>query len=405
MSDRPTPNAGPRLFLSVAETSADIYAAGLIEAVMQRQPGASFFGLTGPRARDAGAETFHDLTAKSAMLLGAVARVPEAMWMMHRLKKSLAAAPPDAAVLIDSPAINLRIAAVCQRLGIPVLYYVAPQTWAWAEGRVEKMRRLIARLAVILPFEEAYFAGHGIPAKFVGHPLFERLERTTPDERRIAALRQRGQPLIALLPGSRRQVIHEVFPGQLEVAAAISREYREAFFLVVAADAMAEDTARAIATRVTRAGLALSLDRLLFDCRCRDEMLLAADMALVASGTATLEVAYRATPMIVMYNHGRWLLPVANAVLGLMGKQLLRTKYLCLPNILAQRELVPEFMPYYASTAPIAEKALELLASPRRRAEQEAGLAELVAPMVRNDVSATVAEELLGLCARREIRA
>src|SRR5262249_53672246 len=128
----------------------------------------------------------------------------------------------------------------------------------------------------------------------------------------------------------------------------------QAFFVIVAAHAQAEDLARTIAAQLIRSGLPLKLDRLLFDCRHRDEMLLASDLALVASGTATLEVAYRATPMIVMYNHGRLFYPLAKAALRLLCKPFLTTKYLSLPNILAGRELVPEFMPFYKSVNPIA---------------------------------------------------
>ena len=391
----------PSIFLSVAEASADLYAAGLMRAFPRRCPGATFWGLTGPCSREAGAATFFDLTAHASMLTGVVGNIPRVLLMLRRLRRELAARRPAAAVLIDSPALNLsRIAPMCNRLGIPVLYYVAPQTWAWAEKRVEQMRRRIDRLLVILPFEEAYFARHGIRARFVGHPLFERLEATQPDAARVAAYRARGAPVLALLPGSRRQVIQEVLPGQLEVAASVRRTHAGAAFLVVAAHAAAEDLARGIVGRLGPR-LGLPVERFAFDHRWRDEMLLAADLALVASGTATLEVAYRATPMIVMYNHGRWMYPLAKFVLGLLGRPFITTPWLSLPNILAGRELAPEFMPFYRSAAPIARAALSLLDDDSARERMSRDLAALVAPMVRTDVSEQAAEELAGLIGSR----
>lgn len=393
----------PRIFFSVAEASADLYAANLARSLRRRIPTARFFGLTGPLLHNAGCETFHDLSAKSAMLLATLKRIPEGLLLLHRLKREFHREAPNAAVLIDSPVVNLRIAKLCKSLQIPVLYYVAPQTWAWAAGRVQKMRKWIDRLEVILPFEERYFQSRGLNARFVGHPLFEERERSAPDEHRIADLRMRGQPVIALLPGARRQVIHEVFPGQLEIAARIQARFPKSFFLVVGAHAAAEDTARAIAASLSRSGLKLSLDRILFDSDHRDEMLLASDLALVASGTATLDVAYRATPMIVMYNHGRMIYPIAKAAFKLLGREFLTTNFLSLPNIIAGREIVPEFMPLYRSIDPIAETAIDMLSNPDKRDQQSRTLAETVSPLIRNDVSDAVASDLIELMRGRTV--
>lgn len=390
----PTAPSAFRVFFSVAERSADLYAAGLINEFRRRHADSTFFGLSGPLSREAGAETFHDMTAGAAMLVGALGRVPEAWWVLRRLKRSFRDHPPDAAVLIDSPALNLPLAKLCKRFQIPVLYYVAPQTWAWAEGRVAKIRTLVDKLAVILPFEAEYFRRHGIEARFVGHPLFESLEAAPPDEERLADFAARGRPLVVLMPGSRRQVVHEVFPGQVEIAARIARAFPDAWFFVAAASPQTEDIARAIAARLARSGLAVPLPRFLFDHRFRAEMIAAADLALVASGTATLEVAYHATPMIVMYNHGRLLYPTLTWAFGLFGRKFLCTPWLSLPNIIAGRAVVPEYMPYYDSVEPIAEQAVAMLSDSAGLESRQRELAELIAPLVRTDVSATVADEL-----------
>jgi len=387
------------IFLSVAETSADLYGANLLTALRGRRPERRCWGLTGPRTRAAGCETFHDMVGGAAMLFGAIARVPGALLMLERLKRKFRREPPAAAVLIDSPALHLPLARICRRMSIPVLYYVAPQTWAWKERRVAVIRENVDRLVAILPFEPEYFARHGITARFHGHPLFEELERTPPDEARVAAYRASGDPLIVLMPGSRRRVIEEVFPDQWRVAERLAREFRGARFLVAAADAEGEDRVRAIARRMDQSAAATLVDRITFDHRTRGEMLAAADLALVASGTATLEVAYHATPMIVMYNHGRWMLPLMEAGLGLAGGRLLRTTYLSLPNILAGRAIVPEFMPFYPSIEPIVACAANWLSDRAALRSKQRELAALVAPMVRADVSAAVAADLDSLIA------
>ncbi|MCK6483270.1 MAG: hypothetical protein HUU22_09385 [Phycisphaerae bacterium] len=398
----PTASSAFRVFFSVAERSADLYAASLISEFRRRHPESTFFGLSGPLSCNAGAETFHDMTTGAAMLVGALGRVPEAWWVLQRLKRSFRESPPDAAVLIDSPALNLPLAKLCKRFQVPVLYYVAPQTWAWAEGRVAKIRDRVDKLAVILPFEEDYFRRHGIAARFVGHPLFESLEAAPLDEARLADFAARGLPLIALMPGSRRQVVHEVFPGQVEIAVRIAHHFPEAYFLVAAASPQTEDIARAITSRLSRAGLAVPLQRFFFDHRFRPEMIAAADLALVASGTATLEVAYHATPMIVMYNHGRLLYPFLTWAFNLFGRKFLRTPRLSLPNIIAGRDIVPEFMPFYVSVEPIAEQAIAMLSDTAGLESRQRELAELIAPLVRTDVSAAVADELEQLLASRK---
>ncbi|MEE8170987.1 MAG: lipid-A-disaccharide synthase [Phycisphaerae bacterium] len=388
------PRRTPRIFVSVAERSADLYAAQFIRAFDSRFGPAEFYGLTGPLTRSVGVHTVHDLTHRSSMLFSAIARVPEALLLLRRLRRDFMRNPPIAAVLVDSPALNLPLAGICKSLQIPVLYYVAPQTWAWREGRVKKIRRRVDRLIAILPFEEDYFRKHQISVCHAGHPLFEWLEQSQADASRVEQYVSDAQPVVVLMPGSRRQVIHEVFPGQLHVAARIRQQFPKARFLLAAADADGEDLARMMATRAQRGGDGPPPDCIVFDHRYRQEMLLAADLALVASGTATLEVAYRATPMIVMYNHGRLIYPLIKAAFALFGRSFIRTRFLSLPNILADREIVPEFMPYYRRIEPIADCAIAMLRDPAGLQARQRELAELIAPLVRTDVSAAVAAEL-----------
>jgi lipid-A-disaccharide synthase len=238
----------------------------------------------------------------------------------------------------------------------------------------------VDRLAVILPFEEAFFRSHGIPATYVGHPLFDSLAERPPDPEAVAAIRARGQPVVAVLPGSRRHVVQEVLPGQLEVVDRIRERFPEAHIGVSEANPRVADV---IDRAVASCGLPATKYR-----GQNADLLAAADLALVASGTATLEVAYRHTPMIVMYNANRW-------AYRLIGRWLLRMRHLCLVNIIAGREVVPEFMPYYTSTRPIAARALELLDDADARLAMSNDLAELIDPLAQPGASGNTARMLL----------
>jgi lipid-A-disaccharide synthase len=410
---------GPRIFISVAEQSADEHAAAFVRAFLARRPGAKFVGLTGPALRAAGCATFHDMTKRSAMALAAIRRVPEALHLLYRLKQFFAAGdgPPKAdaaarpfaaAVLVDSPTLNLPIARLCRRAGIPVLYYIAPQTWAWAEWRNKKIRRRVDRLACIWPFEEAYFRQHGIPAAYVGHPSFDHLVRLKLDETEIAALRSSGTPVITLLPGSRAHVVSEVFPGQLEAFFRLKKKFQHARGLVVPANYEMRCLIGAILAESPHAkGVEIvtdldqespptqaadsTADRL---ARLRATAIRAADVVFVASGTVTLEVLYHAVPMIVMYNASRWLYK-------LIGRHLIRTPYLSIPNILAGRRIVPELMPYYRSIDPVIAHANEWLSTPGTLARISHELSDLIRPLVKTGAAENAAAELAALLAAR----
>ncbi len=387
--------AGPdiRIFISAAEQSADQHAAGLIEAFRQTTPNATFIGLAGPAMRDAGCETYYDMTTRSAMALAAIRRVPEALALLRRLKRWLADEPCDAAVLVDSPTLNLPIAKICKRLGIPVLYYIAPQTWAWAAWRNARIRRRVNRLACIWPFEENWFKADGIPATYVGHPAFDHLLAADVDQARIDEFRDGAAPVVTLLPGSRQHVVREVLPGQLEVAQVLAKRFRRARFIIVPASGNIHELIETLVQQAADRGLR---DRLTCsscdDGPSRAAAIRAADLVLVASGTITLEVAYHGTPMIVMYNAGRWMY-------RLLGRWLISTKHLSIPNILAGRRVVPEFMPYYRSTDPIIATAIEWLSTPRTLDRIRHDLAEVIEPIVKPGAAKNAADQLAQMLA------
>jgi len=275
----------------------------------------------------------------------------------------MAEQPADLAILVDSPALHLPMAKRIKAAGCPVLYYIAPQLWAWAPWRIRRVRRRVDRLAAILPFEEEYFRARGVEATFVGHPLVEQLSQVKPDLAVVAGYRQGGGPVVACLPGSRSHVVEEVLPGQIEVAKAIAAQHPKTTFVFAAANPAA---ARRVGAAVSASGLnaRVETDR-------NAEILSAADFALCASGTATLEVAWHRVPMVVMYNGSKW-------GYRLVGRFLIQTPHLCLVNILAGRRIVPEFMPYYTSTDPIVAEALDILGRPARAATMRQDLDAVV---------------------------
>jgi lipid-A-disaccharide synthase len=400
--------SGPRIFISVAEDSADVHAASLVRAAATHLPGATFHGLTGPRMRAAGVETVFDLSAHAAMLTGVFSILGKAISAIEAVGRSWRARRPDAVVLIDSPELHLRLAANAKSLGIPVLYYVAPQTWASREYRNRRIARDVDRLACILPFEEAYFRRHGVNATYVGHPLFEALQRESPDPQVVQRLRSGGAPLVAILPGSRRHIIEAMLPLQLEVA---QKMWNAGSNFGVGISGVDEDRASTIRTILDNEQSKISKsrrgDQNLEESSGRPKskisvvvsdnasLLTAADLVLVASGTATLHVAHYRKPMIVMYDAG-WL-----GRLHPLGRNwFIRTPHLSLVNILAGRRIVPEFMPSVRDTAEIARSAGKLLSDDSWRRSMIAQIDACVRPLEESAVSEKVCRLIAELCSR-----
>jgi len=367
-----------RIFIAAAEDSADVHAAALLRTAATELPNCSFHGLTGPRMTDAGAETIFDLTSHAAMLTGVVSILGRALKAVKAVEESWDREPPDLAIFLDSPELNLRLAKKARARGIPVLYYIAPQTWASRAGRNRLISKTVDRLACILPFEQEYFRRAGVDAEFVGHPLFKTLRREAPDHKTVSRLRAGGDPLTAIMPGSRRHVIDSVLPRQLDVLHKLRRggvDVRAAVSAV--SDSRAEQIRRIVDQ--SRIDAEIIVDD-------NASLLSAADLVLTASGTATLHVAYYRKPMIVMYEAGRllrWIHP-------LLGRYIIKTPHLSLVNILGKRRIVPEFMPFIRDTEEIARVARQLLDDESWRSLMIAQLEEIVRPLEDADADTNV---------------
>ncbi len=381
--ETPISSTAPIFFLTAAEHSGDALGAALIVALRGRFPQARFVGLGGQLMADAGCELLANPVRRSAMLVGAVLT---GFWywskLLRRIGRELAAVKPDVVIPIDSSFINLRIAAAAKRQGLPVCYYVAPQVWASRPGRVKKIRACVDTLCCILPFEEKYFADSGVHAVYVGHPMFDH-----PLEAEAAALDPplpAGGPHVAIFPGSRRAEIAKHMPPMLEVLAQIKGRFPQATFV---AAAPSEERAWQIRQHLRAANVAV-------DIRAGhgDAVIQWADLVLTKSGTATLQVARQARPMVVMFAVTRLQWAVA--------RHFIHTPFIALVNILAGRRIVPEFIPFHGSPQPVARACLELLSTEELRREMVEELKAVVAPLLPTEgilAADRVAREVEGL--------
>jgi len=368
----------PRLLISCGEASGDLYGAELVRHLRERTPDLDVLGVGGDRLQAQGASLFAHVRDLAVVgLLEVVSHLRDLRLVFRRILEEADRRPPDAAVLVDYPDFNLRLARALHRRGIPVIYYVSPQVWAWRRGRVAAIRETVARMLVIFPFEEPLYREAGVPVTFVGHPLVS-LVRPAADP--AAFLREVGldpaRPVVALLPGSRpKEVAHNLPP----LAAAVDRVRAarpDAQYLAAVAAALPPGLVRdALRDRP----VAVVLDR-------THEALSAATAAVVASGTATVEAALLGTPMVVVYRLSPWTYR--------LGRRLVRVPYYAMVNLIAGRRVVPELIQAAFTPEGVAAELLPLLDETPSRQAMKAGLAEVREKLGRAGASARAADEI-----------
>lgn len=398
-----------RVFITVAEASADQHAGHLVRQLKAIDPDLIVEGHGGPAMRAAGVVIHHETVRRAAMGLRAIGRAFEVRRLLKWTDAYFSRNPPDLQICCDSWAMNVHFARLAKRHGAKVLYYIAPQVWASRKGRIRKLRVVVDKLACILPFEEEYFRRHDVNATYVGHPLFDELpsDRATIDR---PALQDRP-PVIGLLPGSRKYIAAANFPHQLNVMHLIHDAFPGARFLVPttpatqpAVDAALNRLVESSGGRLTRAGSDAGEVRgdnglvLQYAPRAFDQFVPRCDLCVTVSGTATLHVAGYGVPMIVVYR--------GNPILWhLLGRWIIKTRTYSLVNLLADSHahIVPEFIPWYGSDEPVAQKALEFLRNPALLSQQSEKLRQLVRAIDQPGASqntARLAMELLSARAR-----
>ena len=369
--------AKKRIFISACEPSADAHCAALMRAFAKKAPSdIEWVGVGGQNMADTGCELLETTAQRATMLYNAFSQVGFYIKLVYRIRSYFKNNKVDLAIVCDSPAFNFHVARAAKKAGVKVLFYVAPQLWGWAPWRIRKLRRRCDKLACVLPFEEKWFTNRGVDATFVGNPLFDDVNiDSTKDYKSYTGYDPR-KARILLLPGSRLAEIKLLWPAMQKVATRISHRWPEAEFAVAAVDeekleVLKENKVSGLEYEYTIASVTEAARK--------------ADLALVASGSATLQVAAAGCPMIIMYQSNK-------IMWHLFGHWLIRTRFLSLVNILARREVVSEFMPYFTSTEPIFGKCIRLLASRTRLIKLSRELMELAEPLAGGCASDNVAE-------------
>jgi len=373
--------ANGELMVVAGEASGDLHAADVLAELRRRRPDLRAFGMGGPRLEGAGLERLFDAREISVMGIAEVLpRLPRIWRVFRALVRAASERRPAAALLVDVPDFNLRLARKLRRLGVPVVFYVSPTVWAWRRGRVRQIARDVDRMLCILPFEEEFYRGHGIRARYVGNPVVEQVPpAAAPEGFRRALGLDTARTTLALLPGSRPSELHRMLPPMVETAALLQRERPELQIVIpVAAGLDRAPLERAFAAR--------GLHPLLVDGRAA-EVVGAADVVVVASGTAVLETALMLRPMVVVYR--------ISALSWAVGKLLVKVAFVSLVNLLSGRRLVPELLQGALRPEAVAAEVRRLwVPGPARDAQLE-GLRSVKEKLGHAPTAALVAEEVL----------
>ncbi len=385
-------SSGPIIFLTAAEASGDHHAAELIRALKVRIPGARFVGAAGPAMAAEGCEVVLDMTQKASMILGPVANLSYYRRCVKTLSQAMAEIKPDIHVPVDSPALNWHLAKSAKKLGVPVMYYVAPQVWAWAPWRIKKVRRLTDHVACLLPFEEEYFNTRGVKATYVGHPLFDQLppQRLAEDCPDLTQAWLDGKWRVALLPGSRPGEIKKHTGPLIRLAASIKKRWPEAVCTITAVNQSAADRVIAAAGWEELAHAERPCDIVVGRTA---EVLADSHFAVACSGTVTLEVAHFGVPMLVLFR-------ASKLAYNLVGRWLLRIRNLSLVNILAGREIVPELMPWFGDEDELTTAVLDVMGDIGWLTSTRQKLLGLTGPLAMSregGASANVADIIAGM--------
>lgn len=339
--------ASKKIMIVAGEASGDIYGAGLIRAVHRQAPAVHFFGIGGVRMREAGAETLVDAADMAVVGLIEVLRHFDVIAPAFlKLKKILLSDPPDLLILIDYPGFNLRLARVAKKAGVKMLYYISPQIWAWRQGRVAKIRRLVDHMAVILPFELPFYEKAGVPVSFVGHPMADLVNVTMGRDRAASSFGlDPARRIVGLFPGSRKSEISRLLPVIVGAARLLHRRFPDIRFVLPLASTLREED------------LAPHLDATLPLTVVRErihDLIRACDAVVSVSGTVTLEVALVGTPLVVIYK----LSPLTYRI----ARRLVKVDHIGLCNIVAGETVARELIQDDASPEKIAEEIGRILA-------------------------------------------
>jgi lipid-A-disaccharide synthase len=370
-----------KIFLVACEASGDLHGAHLISEIKKIAPDTLFCGVGGAKMQATGMQIFHDMTKISALGLGDVLRnYFKYLKIFNGTLENIRDEKPDAVILIDSPAFNLRLAKKISALA-PVFYYISPQLWAWGKRRIHIVKKHIREMLVILPFEKDFYEKEGVAVKFVGHPLLDAIPEL-PD---AAILRAKigiaqNQKAIGLFSGSREKEVKRILPVMLQAAGFLRKDFPEAVFFISRSSNVRPEVYDQL------------LQGLSFKVECPSvpfyELVKAMDFAYVASGTATLETALIGTPFFLVYK--------ASWSTYFLGKHLIKVSYLGLVNLLADTQVIPEFIQQDAHPETLAHEAKVFLQSPELQQKMKAEFRQVREKLGEKGASGRAAKEIHG---------
>lgn len=376
--------------VSCGEASGDLYAGALVHELRALQPDIRVFGFGGGQLAEAGGELIGDYRGHSVTGLAEVLlQLPRTYALYRQLVAAARARRPDVFVAIDFPDFNFKLGQALHAAGIPVVYYISPQLWAWRPGRLQTMKRFVDRVLPIFPFEEQLYRDAGIPVEFVGHPLIDLAKATEP---RASFLQAQGlaadAPTVALLPGSRPNELHAILPGMMAAAARIRERVPRTQFVLARAprltDALLEPAHQARTTGTLP--LAIVEGR-------SDDVLAAADVVLTASGTATVQTALHERPMVIVYR----LSPLTYAI----GRPFVKIDTFGMVNLVAGKRIVPELIQDGFTPETAADEVVKLLQDPTSRDTMVNEIRDVKRKLGGSGASRRAAESILRLANAR----
>lgn len=372
---------GPlRVFISAGEASGDLHASRLVEELKQRTE-VKVEAIGGRRLEDSGARIVFPMDELSVVGLSeAVAKLPALMKAYFAARGRIRKTRPHLFIPVDYPGFNIRLAGAAHSAGVPVMYYIAPQIWAWGAGRINSLKKVVDRMAVVLPFEKDLYDRHGIPVEYVGHPLAGNV-RSAVDKTTFRAENgfAEDDPLVGLLPGSRWHEVERLLPPMLEAFKHLKKRRPACRAAIGLADDVSADKSRQIAREV-------GLNPRIHKGRTYD-LIEASDALLVASGTVTLEAALLERPMVVVYSMSRITYAVA--------KRVVKTEHIGLVNLVAGERLVPEYVQEEIDPSTLCGELEDVLFNPARRGRMLAGMKRVKSLLGEGGASGRAADAAL----------
>ena len=378
-----------RVMIIAGEASGDLHAGKIVHHIHQQVPGIQFFGIGGEDMRAAGVETLVDSAELAVVgLIEVLAHRKVIFGALHQMEAILRNDPPDLLVLVDYPEFNLRLAKTAKQAGVKVLFYISPQVWAWRQKRVHTIRDRVDMMAVVFPFEEAFYRQHDVPVKFVGHPLVNELDIIDdPSKLKQEFGLDATLKTIGLFPGSRRSEIKRLLPIILESANRLYKARKDIQFILP------------VASTLNRANIESCLSR--YDLPIKlisgrsHEVIQVCDTIISVSGTVTLEIALFGVPVVVI-NKIAWLS-------YFIVKSMIKIPYIALCNIIADEEVVPELIQAKATPDNICRKTMRFLDDDNYREQTINRLRAIRAKLGKEDGIENIAQVILDMLSDKQV--